>query len=459
MRFIGVDLGTTFIKGAVLDLDAPALHHIERLPFPEPVAGLPPQHFEVDPGEIVARTQALIERLAQHVPDVAGIVMCSQMHGLVLTDAHGRAVGNAITWRDARALNPAPEAGTDYDALLERVSAHVLREIGNELKPGRPLCALYWLNRTGQLPVGAVAASLPDFVVAQLCGTAPAIEPTNASAHGAFDVRAMAWHAALIERAGLSAVRFPPIVQYTDVIGEMDVLGRRVPVFAPIGDQQAALAGGGIAASELSLNISTGSQASVLSASPASDSDAVQVRPYFDGLYLHTITHIPAGRALNVLLGLLEELPAAQGTPLRDPWGGIAEAVAKANESDLVVDLSFFGGAGTNHSNGSITHIHEANFGVGPLFRAAFRSMAVSYADCARKLAPTADLRRIVFSGGVAMKLDVLRQMIVDDIGLPHRLSRHEEDTLMGLLSVAMVCSGKSGSIAESNAQLATRRS
>ena len=41
MRYLGIDLGSSYIKGAVLDLDALAIRHIERLPFPEPIPGLP----------------------------------------------------------------------------------------------------------------------------------------------------------------------------------------------------------------------------------------------------------------------------------------------------------------------------------------------------------------------------------------------------------------------------------
>lgn len=49
MRYLGVDLGTSFIKGAVLDLEALDLGHIERVPMPEPVPGLPPAFREFDP--------------------------------------------------------------------------------------------------------------------------------------------------------------------------------------------------------------------------------------------------------------------------------------------------------------------------------------------------------------------------------------------------------------------------
>ena len=53
MRSIGIDLGTTTIKGAVLNLDTRALEHVTRQPFPDRVRrferaarvvhGLPPR--------------------------------------------------------------------------------------------------------------------------------------------------------------------------------------------------------------------------------------------------------------------------------------------------------------------------------------------------------------------------------------------------------------------------------
>ena len=44
LQFIGIDLGTTSIKGAVLDLDARALSHITRRPFPPALQRLPRWH-------------------------------------------------------------------------------------------------------------------------------------------------------------------------------------------------------------------------------------------------------------------------------------------------------------------------------------------------------------------------------------------------------------------------------
>src|SRR5262245_15932856 len=89
MHFIAIDLGSSFIKGAVLDLDARSFAHVRRVPFPTPIAGLPSLHFEIDPRQVVDATRALIDDLARNAPDFAGIVICSQMHSLLLMDARG----------------------------------------------------------------------------------------------------------------------------------------------------------------------------------------------------------------------------------------------------------------------------------------------------------------------------------------------------------------------------------
>ena len=58
-----------------------------------------------------------------------------------------------------------------------------------------------------------------------------------------------------------------------------------------------------------------------------------QTRPFFDGRFLATITHIPAGRSLNALVGLLSELAEAQGLSLADPWPYIVREAGEASET------------------------------------------------------------------------------------------------------------------------------
>src|SRR3954452_20175364 len=131
MRYLAIDLGSSFIKGAVLDLDARSFAHVRRRPFPAPITGLPRLHFEVDPRQIVAATRALIEDLTREAPDCAGIVICSQMHSLVLLDARGEPASNAITWRDQRVLDPHPAGGSVFEQLERRISADDRQRLGN----------------------------------------------------------------------------------------------------------------------------------------------------------------------------------------------------------------------------------------------------------------------------------------------------------------------------------------
>jgi hypothetical protein len=200
-----------------------------------------------------------------------------------------------------------------------------------------------------------------------------------------------------------------------------------------VGDQQAALFGASLEPGELSLNIATGSQASILAETP--EAGNYQVRPYFDGRYLHTITHIPAGRALNGLIALLGELAARQGTPLRNPWQHINAAVDGTATTDLVADLGFFHSA--YGQTGSLRHLCEENLTVGHLFRAAFAHMSDNYTRSALRLSPERRWTRIVFSGGLAQKLPSLRDMILAKLGAAHRFAGDAEDALLGLLALS----------------------
>lgn len=454
-RLIALDLGSSFIKGAVLDLDALAIGHVERVAFPPPIPGLAPGLREFDPSAIVSATRALIERLAARAPDAAGIVMCGQLHGMVLADERGNARSTAINWQDERALQPFPGGGGTYlDEIGRRLGADDRRCLGNEARPGVPLCYLFWLAQRGLLAdESAIVASIPDFVVASLCGCPPTTEATHAYGHGALDVETLVWHRGAIGKLGLAGVRWPRIVPQGSVVGELAVGTRRLPVFAPVGDYQCSQAGAFLDEGELSVNVSTGS--AVIQLARGCEFGDFQTRPWFDGRYLKTITHIPGGRALNALVRLLGELAEAQGHRLRDPWDYIVGEAERTGETDLAVDPAFYFGA--MGERGSITHVREENLTAGHLFRAAFAGMADNYARCALRIAPARDWTRLVFSGGVALRIALLRRLVCDRLGQAHRLAASEEDTLLGLLVLALSYRGLQPAVADAIAQVRER--
>jgi sugar (pentulose or hexulose) kinase len=451
MSFIGIDLGTSFIKGAVLDLDSRQLQHIYRLPFPEPIPNRNPLFMEFDPQEMVSVCRNLLETLSAAAPDCEGIVLCTQMHGMVLVDQQHRAQSPCLTWRDQRATMPHPSGPKSYfEVMSERITPEQRAQLGNELRPGTPSSFLFWMAERGELQGGLMPVSIPDFVVSTLAGSDPSVESTNAMAYGLFNLQKWDWHRDVIESLRLSDLRWPRVRRHGEVIGHLMLGAREVPFYTPVGDYQCALLGALLESDELSLNISTGSQVSRLT--PRLKLGDYQSRPYFDGKFLNTFTHIPAGRSLDVLMGLVTELARRKNLEIEDPWEYIAEEALRMRSTDLEVDLNFFSSPFGNR--GSVANIRQDNLTVGHLFRAAFNNMTERYYNCAARIWPERGWHRIVFSGGLAAKIEALRQTILARFETGYRLAPYAEDTLTGLMILALAFSGRCANIEQASAEL-----
>ena len=226
--------------------------------------------------------------------------------------------------------------------------------------------------------------------------------------------------------------------------------GRRITCHAALGDQQYALLGVGLDAGELSLNIATGSQ--VARRSRNGTAGECQLRPYFDAEFIRTVTHIPAGRTLNLLVRLLTELsPAGDSCSAAETWCRLAECVGRTPETDLDVNLSFF--PSVSGDRGWVRNLHEGNCTVGHLFRAAFRHMAANYREQSRRLGDAEGVERLVLSGGLVRNMPPLQQCIMDEFGLPVRVACCAEDTLAGLLVLARVLAGSGCSLLAESAE------
>ena len=208
------------------------------------------------------------------------------------------------------------------------------------MQPGQPLGVLFWLAEQGELPgTGAIPTSLPDFVVANLCGTMPCTELTHAMSHGALNLETLDWHHKVLSLLGVNDLRWPEFDSMVRWWDTMPADSRTIPCYTPVGDYQCAMVGALLEPGELSLNISTGSQVSLLK--PQLEFGNYQTRPFFDGRFLATITHIPAGRALNMLVKLLSELAEMQDLSLADPWPYIVRKAAEVGKTEMRMNLAF----------------------------------------------------------------------------------------------------------------------
>ena len=103
MNFIGIDIGTSFIKGALLCLNDYEVLDLKRREVPS-TRMISPTRIEADGDAFVQVVRDITEELLGNQHEVAGIVMCGQMGGAIVTDAGGSSVTPYISWQDQRPL-------------------------------------------------------------------------------------------------------------------------------------------------------------------------------------------------------------------------------------------------------------------------------------------------------------------------------------------------------------------
>ncbi len=429
MRCLGIDIGSSSIKGAVLNLQSGSVERITKEPFPEPLPGMPSGYHEVDPLLVLNRTVSVIQQLLSNAPDIRHIFFCGQMGGIILTDATCSPLTNYLSWRDQRSLQSLEGSATP---LLEEVEARLspvmFADLGRELKPGTATVLLHWLARHGQLPEGAIPVSIGDFVVGSLCKVTPTMHRTHTI--GMLNLHTGTWHHEAFRVLGLDGLQWLDLSDDKIPLGQFAHDGRMLDVYTVMGDQQAALKGIQLTRDELSINVSTGSQVSQITSEFRPSN--CQTRCWFGTEYLNTITHIPAGRSLTVIEALLTEIPRAAGIAIPNSWKLISEATERASGDGLTCDLSFFASAMGNH--GRIDRITTENLTVGNLFQAAFEFMADSYLTCSRRLSDSPTWSSIAVSGGLVQAFPSLRQKLQKRFSWPMREVAEQEETMMGLL-------------------------
>ena len=433
MRCLGIDIGSSSIKGGVLNLATGKVEQLAKEPFPEPVAGLPSGFHEVEPADVVVRTRSVIRQLLDFAPEARQVHFCSQMGGILLLDADRQPVTNYLSWRDQRTLETVAlnSKATVLEEIRSRLSDQIFTELGKELKPGSATALLHWLARRKALPAGTTPITIGDFVISQLCNAEPLMHRTHGI--GMVNLLNQDWHHAAFDALDLQGLQWPGFAEDNLPVGVLHAEGRALQCFAAIGDQQAALFGIDLQQNELSINASTGSQVSRITSTfqPAD----CQTRCWFGGRFLNTITHIPAGRSLTVIESLLTELARSAGLNFDNSWQLIARAAENATGNGLKCDLSFFSGA--MGDNGHISGITTENLTVGNLFQAAFEFMADSYLICSQRLSPQPQWDRLAVSGGLVQAFSPLRTKLQARFPWPMREVAEQEETLTGLLRMA----------------------
>ncbi|MCW2677623.1 MAG: xylB [Modestobacter sp.] len=251
---LGADLGTSGLKVAALDLAGDVVAEAEEgYPVDRPQPGWAQTDVGVWRRALDDALAALTGRLAGR--PVAALGLAGQMHGAVLVDAAGAALGPALLWSDQRA--------TAEVQRWQDLPPGDRAALANPLVPGMTGPLLAWLAaHQPDLVAGAAAVLLPkDALRATLVpGGDPAVtDRSDASATLLWDVPGERWSPAAVAAAGLAPEQLPAVLPGSTVVGTADLPVGAVPVVVGAADTPLALLAAGTR-SGVQVNLGSGAQ-------------------------------------------------------------------------------------------------------------------------------------------------------------------------------------------------------
>src|SRR4051794_5584453 len=404
----GVDSSTQSCKVVVRDLETGALVRSGRAVHPDGT--------EVDPAAWWSALQEALDA-AGGLDDVAAISVAGQQHGMVVLDAEGRVIRDALLWNDTRSAQAARDLIADVGA--DEYAARV----GVVPVASFTATKLRWLRDAEPANAARVAAvALPhDWLTWRLRGYGPADESelgpdlealttdrSDPSGTAYWGAATGAYDLDLFERAlgrpgreaGSAAGATAGAVVLPRVLGPSEAAGRTpagVLVGPGAGDNAGAALGLGAAEGDVVVSIGTSGTVFAVTDAPIADPSGT-VAGFADasGLSLPLIATLNAARVLGSIAGLLSV-----------DHDRLSELALGAEPgSGGVVLIPYFEGERTPNLPGATASVHGltlASTTPANLSRAAIEGMLCGLADGLDAVrAVGVRERRILLIGGAA---------------------------------------------------------
>jgi sugar (pentulose or hexulose) kinase len=311
---------------------------------------------------------------------------------------------------------------------------------------------LFWMQSNDVLQKSGVACFIPDLFAATLTGRTPVSDPTLAASSGIFDVAERRWSEAIIEALGLPASVLPEVRDAGQDVGTVSEsaasrtgLPPGLPVFVPIGDNQASFVGS-VADRQASVlvNVGTGAQVAAYTDRHVY-SPPLETRPFPMGGYLLVHAGLCGGRSYALLERFFravgdQVLRVAAEQPVYEVMNRLVASVPIGAEGLRCRPL-FTGTRENPHLRASWTGVSPENFTPAHMTRALLEGIADELAEShglIRRTAKRAYARLIGAGNGLRQNL-ALAAIVADKFAMPLVFPRHREEAAIGAALVAMV--------------------
>jgi xylulokinase len=431
---LGLDLGTGSLKALLLNENGQVIAEASRT---YDVHAPRPGWAESNPNDWWnAAQQATLE--LGHGAEISAIGFSGQMHGVVLSDAKGQALRNAILWADTRSGH---ELGT-----YQNLDPRILQRLANPPVTGMAGMSLLWLKRhEPELLNSARWALQPkDWLRYQLTGQAFA-DPSDASGTLLYDLERNAWAMDVMDNLELSQALLAPLRGSSEIAGALSSiaasqLGLRagIPVAMGGGDTPTAMFGSGLLKPG-AVQLSIGSGAQIVAPRETAIIDP--------GLRTHLYRAVtPNGwyaMAAMQNAGLaLEWVRAMLGLDWQTAY---LEAFAAGIHTNGLSFLPYLMGERTPHLNANargawvglaLSHTR------GHLMRAAFEGVAFAIRDGFEALLETGVQAPNLRLAGGGTTMQAWRQLLADTLQRPLYTSEISSASARGAALLAGVASG-----------------
>ncbi|MHB1483379.1 MAG: xylulokinase [Saccharofermentanales bacterium] len=245
---IGIDLGTTAIKGVAMALSGEIISSEKAAnSYIRREGGF----IEFSAADFYTNVAGIISKLACSIPEgtrIAGISIASASGNTLLADEDGNPLADAISWMDTRVTDEITRVFGSLDP------SKVYDLIGWPLIDMFPLAHLSWLkcHEPGLLEKAHTVCMTTDYINYRLTGKW-GIDPSTATTFYLQDQVSRKWHRPFLDALGISEEKLPPIYKSGSILGyitkdasESTGLPEGTPVILGAFDHPCAARGSGV---------------------------------------------------------------------------------------------------------------------------------------------------------------------------------------------------------------------
>ena len=247
--FLGLDLGTSGLKGVLIDIDGKVLAtESDSLQVTSPY----PLWSEQDPlswwqalKSVVAKLHVNMAKQGLNLGSLQGIGLSGQMHGATFLDRQGKVLRPCILWNDGRSFKQCEQLMQVYPELLQRS--------GNLAMPGFTAPKVLWLKEYEPDTYKKVQyVLLPKDYLSYRLTDHFSTDCSDAAGTLWLNPETRQWDDELLKVCGLSQQNMPKVYEACDVVATLSKAVAlaldlpQVPVVAGAGDNAAGAVGMGI---------------------------------------------------------------------------------------------------------------------------------------------------------------------------------------------------------------------